>query len=123
MTGGQDGLPVAVHLPGRSLQVAVAANDFLFLRVPHDELLVAIVAGVELVEVERLACASTRLAEGDLTQTTNLLQHVGCIVSRDDIYLVVALVGHAELFVGRQFALQRLLVNGGNDRLFHLSSR
>ena len=49
VAGGQDGLAIAVNLPLRSLQVAVAANDFPRLRIPDDELFVAILTGIELV--------------------------------------------------------------------------
>ena len=104
---GQMWLPrLRVQLPLCALQVAVAADDFFVVGVPHDELLVAVLAGVEFVEVAVLARSATGLAEGLLTQTANLAHHVGGIMSRYDEYLVVALIRHAQLTVGRQLALQ-----------------
>ena len=119
MARGEHWLPVGVDVGVGAEYVAVAAYYFLLLGVPHYELLVAVVAGVELVEVYRLARASAGLAEHYFAQAANLPDDVWRIVYVNDVYLVVALVCHAELPLGRQFALEQCLVDGLDDFLFH----
>lgn len=86
--GGEDGLPVGVELGLGAEEVAVAPEDGLGVGVPYDELLVGDGHGVELVEVEFLACASAGGAEGDLAQAAYLAAHVGCVLPGDDIDFV-----------------------------------
>ena len=119
VAGSQNRLPLVIHLPCRPLQIAISANDLLCLRIPDDELLVAVLAGVELIYIHWFASASSRLTEGDLTQTADLLHDVGSIMSRHDVNLIVTLVGHAKLPLGRQLTLQNFLGNGLDDLLFH----
>ena len=119
VAGGETRLPLVVCIPLCALKVAITPDDLLGLGIPHDELLVAVLAGVELVDVHRLACAASSLAEGNLAQSTYLLHHVGCVVGRDDVYLVVTLVGHAELTLGSKLLLEYFFVDGGDDLLFH----
>ena len=38
---------------------------------------------------------------------------------RDDINLVVTLVGHAKLLVWGELTLEYILADGGDNRLFH----
>jgi hypothetical protein len=117
---GELRLAVLVKLPVGAEQVSVSADYLLRLGVPHDELLVAVRAGVELVDVHRLAGAAARFAECYLAQSAYLAHHVRRVVCRDDVYLVVALVGHAELALGREFALEQLFAYRFNDWFFHL---
>ena len=120
VAGGQSGLSVLVHLPEVALEIAVAADDFFLFRIPHDELLVAVVTNVEFIDVELLARTTARLAESNLAQSTYLTQHVGSIVGRDNINLVVALVCHAQLQFGPELALEQCFVYRWNDGLFHI---
>ena len=120
VAGGELGLAVRVKLPVGAEQVAVAAYNLLGLGVPHDELLVAVGTGVELVDVDLLARAAPGLAESDFAQASYLAHHVGCVVCRDHINLVVALVGHSQLPLGCQLALEQLLAHWFDDWLFHL---
>ena len=117
---GELRLAVFVKLPVGAEQVSVSADYLLRLGVPHDELLIAVSAGVELVDVHRLAGAAARFAECYLAQSAYLAHHVRRVVCRDDVYLVVALVGHAELALGREFALEQLFAYRFNDWFFHL---
>ena len=116
---GELRLAVLVEFPVGAEHVAVAADDLLCLGVPHDELLVAVRAGVELVDVHRLAGAAACLAECYLAQTAYLAHHVRRVVCRDDVYLVVALVSHAELTLGSEFASEQLFADGFYDWFFH----
>ena len=120
VAGGELGLSLLVHLPLGAFEVTVAADDLLGLGVPHDELLVAVLADVELVDVHILARAASCLAEGYLAQTSDLLHHVRCVVGRDDVDLVVALVGHAELALRGQLLFEDFFVDGGDNWLFHI---
>ena len=120
VAGGELGLALLVHLPLGAFEIAVAADDLLGLGIPHDELFVAVLAGVELVDVHRLACAASRFAECNLTQTSDLLHHVRCVMGRDDVDLVVALVGHAELALRGQLLFEDFFVDGGDNWLFHI---
>ena len=97
MTCCENGLPLGIKVPLRSLQITVATYNLFLVRIPYDELLVAVLAGVELVNVDLLAGASSCLTESYLAQTAYLSHHIGCVVGRDNIDLVVAFVGHAEL--------------------------
>ena len=76
MARGEYGLAVGVQFPVAAEQIAVAADYLLGLGVPHYELLVAVVASVELVDIHRLARAASRFAEGYLAQSPYLLHHV-----------------------------------------------
>ena len=97
----------------------VATNYLLILGVPDDKLLIGIGADVEVVKVESLASAATCGAEGYLTQAANLLKHVGRVLPRNDVYLVVALVGAAQLSLGSQLGFEHLLVDR-RDNGFHI---
>ena len=119
MAGGQYGLSFVVDLPVGTEDVTVAPDNFLFLGVPDDELLVTIVAEVELVEVAVLACTSSSFAESNLAESAYLAHYMGSVMSRDNINLVVAFVGHTELALRGEFAEKHLLRNRVDNRLFH----
>ena len=80
---------------------------------------ITVLAGVELVNIYGLARSSTGLAEYDFTQSANFLHHIGGIMRRDDVDLVVAFVGHSQLLVGCQLTLEDFLADGSDDGLFH----
>ena len=120
MAGSQFGLTILVEFPVGTFQIAVGAYDLLGLGVPHDELLIAVLARVELVNVAILAGSTAGLAESNLAQTAYLTHHVGRIVGSNDVNLVVASVRHAQLAIGREFALEHLLIDGRDDRLLHV---
>ena len=75
--GGKDGLALVIELHIGTVDVAVATNDLFGFGIPHDELLVGDLHGVELVDINAHACAAATGAEGLLAQATNLLHHVG----------------------------------------------
>ena len=119
MTGGEDRLSVVIQFPVGTHQVAVAADDLLLVGIPHDKLLIAVVAGIELIDVHLLARATACLAEGDLTQSTDLAHDVGCLVRGHHIDLVIAFVGHSELSLTGEFTLQQLFADRTDNLLFH----
>ena len=117
--GSQDGLPLGIDLHVRTQDVAVPSQNLLSLGVPYDELLVGILHGVILIQVQRHARTASCLTEGNLAQTANFTHHLGRILPGDDIYLVVALVGKTQALVFGEFALQYLYRYGVYD-LFHV---
>lgn len=109
VTGGQVRLTgVGVDGPVATEQVAVAAEYLLVFGVPDDELSVGVFAGVELIEVERLASAAAGIAEGYFAQTAYLAQGIGRVLPSDDVDLVVALVRKAQALLLRQFLAKQL---------------
>ena len=112
VAGGQNRLAILVEIPRCAFEIAVATDDLLCLGIPDNQLFIAVLTDIELIDVHRLACSSPRLAESNLAQTTDLLHDIGCIVSRYDIDLVMTLVGHAKLVFCSQFTLQNFLGNG-----------
>ena len=119
VAGGEYGLAVFVEVHLIAEFVAVASYDFLSLWIPYYELLVAVVHRVEFVEVERFAGAASRLAEHLFTLAAYFSHHVGGIMYVNNINLVVALVGHPQLFVWGEFAFKQFFVYWGYD-LFHM---
>ena len=109
MARGKQRLAVGTKLPVRSEQIAVATDYLLSFGIPHDELLIAVVARIKLVDIQRLAGTTSRLAERYLTQTTYLTHNVRGVVRCYDIYLVVALVSHTKLTLRSEFALEQFL--------------
>ena len=97
---GQDGLSISTYLPISTVDIAISANDFFGFRIPNDELLVTVLASVELVDVNLLSCATTACTKCYLTQTTNLAHHIGSVVCRYHIDVITALVCHSEHAVG-----------------------
>ena len=93
VAGSQLRLSLFVVFPISTQKITIATDNLFLIRVPDNQLLIAILAGVKLVDIHRLACSATSLTEYDLTQASNLLHHVGSVMSRDDIDFVVALVG------------------------------
>ena len=120
MTGGEDRLSLIIQFPIGSHQVTIAADDLFLVGIPYDELLVAVLAGVELIDVHLLACAAACLAEGDLAQTTDLAHDIGCLMGGHHVDLVVALVGHSELSLTGEFTLQQLFADRTDNLLFHV---
>ena len=116
---GEHGLAVSVNISVASQHITVSSDYFLLLRIPYDELLIAVVARVELVYVHALAAAAAGLTECDFAQAAYFLHHVRRVVRRDYVDLVMALVGHAQLPVRRKFALEHFLVYRKDDVLFH----
>lgn len=89
--------------------------------VPHDELLVAVVARVKLVYIYGLARAATCRAKRYLAQPAYLPHHVGCVVGCHHIDIVVALVGRAEQLLRSKLAAQHLFADGLDNLFFHFS--
>ena len=115
---GKDGLSVGGYLPILAQDVTVSANYFFCLRVPHEDLLVAVFASVEFIQVETFACAAACCTECYLAQTADFAHHMRRILPCDNINFIAALVGHAQPFVRCEFSLQHLCRDGICD-LFH----
>ena len=113
------GAPVGVYLPVGAEQVSVASDNLLGLGVPHYELLAAVLHRVKLIYVGRLACAAARGTKCLLAEPSYLQHDVGRLLGRYHVYLVMALVGHTELPLGRQLGLEQLPADGLYDILFH----
>ncbi len=118
---GQLRLPVIVELPVASEEVSVAADYLLLLRIPHDELLIAVVTRVKLVYIHRLTRSSACRAERYLAQSAYFPHHVGGVVGRHHIDVVVAFVRCAEQFIGSKLAAQNLFADGLDNLFFHWS--
>ena len=99
MASGQQRLAVSAHLPVLAQQVAVSTQYLLGFRVPYDELAVGLLHGVELVDIHALARSASCRTECYLAQTPDLTHHIGRIVGGDDIDVIAALVGAAQLLV------------------------
>ena len=112
-------LPIGAYFPFTAEKIPVTTNNLLGLRIPDNQLFAAAWHGVELVNVGRLASSSSCRAECYLAETAYLQHHIWSIVSRNDIYLVVALVGHSELLVRRKLAFQELLAYRLDNFFFH----
>ena len=115
---GKHGRPFLVVAHVSAQDVPVAAQDFLRLGIPHNQLLARVGHQVKLVDVHRLARSPACGAESNLAQASYLPHRVGGIVRRDDVYLVVAAVGHAQAPVLSQFRLQGLFAYRCYD-IFH----
>ena len=119
MARGEHGLSVGVNINVGAKDIAIAADDLFSLRIPHDELLVAVWHGVELIDIHTLAGAAASLSEGYLTKTADFLHHVGRFMSRYDIYFVVALVCHSQLALWSELLLEQFLIYWLDNLLFH----
>ena len=118
MGGGQDGLaePVVHRLVAQA--ETVAADDFLGLRIPEDQLAVAIGGiGVEFVDVQGFARAAAVVAEGDLPQTADFPDDVHGF-GPDDIELVAGTVRFPQVRFLVEFRFQEFPIDGIDD-LFH----
>ena len=113
MTGSQDGLTVRGYLPVFAENVAVAAYDLFRFGVPYKDLLIAVVAGVELVEVETLSRSASCCPECYFAKTSYLAYDMRGIVPSYDIDFVAALVCHAQTFVQRELRLQHFCWDWG----------
>ena len=112
-------LPVVVDLPIIAEKIAVTTDDFLGLRVPNDELSAPIVHGVELVDVCRLSRSSTSCSESNLSEPSYLLHHVGRVLGRNHINLVVALVCCPQFTLMGQLSLEQILADWLTNLFFH----
>ena len=119
VAGGELWLALLVELPVPTQQITVTTDNLVGLRIPDDELLIAVVAKVEFVKIHRFPGSTASLTESDFTKAPNLLQYIWRVICRNDVNLVMALIGHAKLLVGSQLALQQLAVNRLDDFFFH----
>ena len=119
VAGGQFGLSVGCYFPVGSQQVTVSANNLLGLGIPDNQLLVAILAGVKLIDIDLHARAATRFTECLLTQMSNFTHRMRCVMSGNNVNLIVALVSHPELLVGCQFVFDKCFINRRDDGKFH----
>ena len=108
VSGGQIRLSVGAEGDVGGRQEAVAAQDFAGIGVPHHELVVRFLAGVEFVEIYSFSGSPAGCTKGDFAQTSDFAHHVRCVVVGDDIDLVAGLVGLAEFALGRQLLQQQV---------------
>ena len=73
MAHGEVGLAVWLQLPVFSEEIAVAADDLLCLRVPHDQLFATMGHRIKFIDIHALTRTSSGCPEGDLSQSANLL--------------------------------------------------
>ena len=113
--GGYRAVVAGEHVA--AVVVAVAADDFLVLGVPHEELLAAVGVGqgVVFVYVDLLASAAAVGGEAQLAQASYLAHDVGREVRRGDVNLLLAAVGLAQEMLLFQFFFDELAVNGRGD--------
>ena len=95
MTGSQYRLTFLIILPVSTQQIAVTADNFLFVGIPYNQLLIAVLAGIELVNICLFAGATTSLTKSNLTQSPYLTHHIRRIMCRNDVDFIVALVRQA----------------------------
>ena len=94
----QKRLPVLVKLDVTSEDVSVSSEYLFSVRVPYYELLVWVLHGVELVDVNGEAASSAGIAECLLAETAYFFHDIRGVMMIDHIDLVVALVGVSQLF-------------------------
>ena len=117
---GKNRLPILVELPVCAQQIAIAADNIFSFRIPHDELLVAVVHSVELVYIHRFAGAPACRTEGDLPQTADFFHDVRCVVNSDDINFVMTFVGHTETLVWGKLTFQQFSADRFYNLFFHI---
>ena len=110
--GGEDGLTLGIEPYIGTVDVAVAADNLLGIGVPHDELLVGALHGVELVDIGTKACAATSGTEGYLAQATYLEHHVGGVVGIDDVEVVATTVSMAQAALLGELGLEQGFADG-----------
>ena len=88
------------------MQIAVATDNLLGIGIPHYELLVGYLHGVEFVDVGTQTRSAATGTESYLAQATYLLHHVRCVVGIDDVKLVATTVGMAKQLVGGKLCLE-----------------
>ena len=119
MTRCQDGLSVLIILPISTCQITITTDDLLCLRIPYNQLFIAVLTDIKLIDIHLFSRSSTSFTKSDFTQSSNLLHHIWCIMCRDDIDFIMTLIGHTELAIGYQLALEDFFVDGFDDFLFH----
>ena len=116
---GQYRLSLFIHIPSRSFQITIAADNLLCFRIPDNQLLVTVVTSVEFIDIHILAGTTASLTENDLTESAYLLHHVWRIMGCYHIYLVMTLISHTQLAGWCQFTLEDLFGNWLDNLLFH----
>ena len=119
VTRGEDGLTLGIHLPIRSLKITVPTNDLLSLWIPDNQLLIAVLTDIKIVDIHILASATTCLTKNHFAQTPNFLHDIGCIMRSNDVDFVMTFVSHSQLALWCQLTLENLFVNGLDNLLFH----
>ena len=108
----QDGLAEAVVHRLVAQAETVAADDFLGLGIPEDQLSVTVGGiGVELVDVQGFTRAAAVVAEGDFPQTADFPDDVHGF-GADDIELVAGAVRFPQVRFLVEFSFQEFPVNG-----------
>ena len=105
-----------VHLYLVAEHEAVAAEDSSFGGVPHDELTIAVVGEVELVDVAVTPRTAAVEAEGLFSQAPDLTHRLGSRACVEDVDLVPTLIRRAKELVGGEFLADEIRRDRGDDR-------
>ena len=84
-------------------QETVAAKYQLLFRVPHYELIIGVLTGVELVPIKLLPRSTASSTKGYLAQAAYFAHDIGGLLIGDDVYFITRLVSSAQATLGRQF--------------------
>ena len=84
-------------------QKAIYAQHLLTFGIPDNELIIGILARVELIEVQAFPSSAPGGPESNLTQTAYLSDYTGRLFVGHDVDLVIALIGRAQSPVWGQF--------------------
>ena len=77
VAGGQLRLPIVVQFPVGTVLIPIASDNLIRFGIPHNQLLVTVVASVEFIDIHGLSGASASGTKGNFAQSSNLLHHVG----------------------------------------------
>ena len=95
---------------------AVATEDSSFGGVPHDELTIAVVGEVKLIDVAVAPRTATIEAESLFTQAPDLTHRLGRLAGVEDVDLVPTLIRRAKELVGGEFLADEIRRDRGDDR-------
>ena len=105
-----------VHLYLVAEHEAVATEDSPFGGIPHDELTIAVVGEVELIDVAVTPRTTTVEAESLFTQAPDLTHRLGSRACVEDVDLVPTLIRRAKELVGGEFLADEIRRDRGDDR-------
>ena len=115
MGTGENGLAVLVDRRIRAEKEAVATDNHFVIRIPDNQLLIRLLHLVIFVKVHGISRGAAGFAEGYFTQPADFRDDMGRILPRNDVELVVPLVGILQFLVGSKLCLDKFDRYGIND--------
>src|SRR5690606_15777670 len=100
---GKIQLPRMVYAGISAMNKPVSRNNFLFDRIPGDQLIIAVIPSVILIDIQWLAGSSPGLPEGQFPEPADFLNYMWGIMMVDQKNLVDAVVDMADKPFLRQF--------------------